>query len=146
MTELFQDSKNTEPKTRYIEPKISLMWLLSSAAMLLTALTAAAWNLSVANSKMEDVSKSMQRMELRLDSRDERLDRITLDVHTNRSMNEVQNARLGNLEEQVRAIKSFSGLKPLTSFGIGGTPSNGPGPCGFGPPPSCLRWPAFGSP
>ena len=112
MADSFQDTKTPEAKTRYIEPKISLMWLLSSAATLLTALTAAAWNLSVANSKMETVNQSMQRMEARLDSRDERLDRITLDVHTNRSMNEVQNARISNLEEQVRAIKSFSGIKP----------------------------------
>lgn len=98
--------------TKYIDTKVNLMWLISGFLSLLSVLAYAAWNLSSANEKMARISESVRRLEIQVEQRDGRLERMQLDISTNRSMNEVQNARLQNIEEQLRALKAFSGVKP----------------------------------
>lgn len=98
--------------TRYIEPKLSLMWLLGTGGTVITLLVVGVWNLASANAQMERIVTAVTRLESQLELRDSRIDKLNLDIQGNRSINEVQNARLANVEEQLRAIKAFSGIKP----------------------------------
>lgn len=108
----FDETRPGGAMTKYIEPKVSLMWLISGFLSLLSILAVAAWNLSSANEKMARIGESVRRLEAQVEQRDARFERMQLEISTNRSMNDVQNARILNIEEQLRALKAFSGVKP----------------------------------
>lgn len=90
--------------TKYIEPRISLTWLLSVGGSWAILLAVGIWNLSAANAQMARVADAVTRLEARLDQRDARLDRIAADLQTMRSVDEVQSTRLTHVEEEVRRL------------------------------------------
>ena len=70
----------------------------------------ASWNLASANAEMRRIGESVARMERQFESRDSTLDRMQVEISSNRSLNEVQNSRINNLEEQQRALRAFAGM------------------------------------
>ena len=89
--------------TKFIEPRISLTWLLGAVGTIGTLLTVAIWNVALANAQMARVAEAVSRMEVRLDARDQRLDSLASDVLTMRGVDEVQNTRILYLEGELRA-------------------------------------------
>lgn len=106
----FENTQPGGPSAKYIEPKISLMWLLGAAGTLLSLLAFASWNLASANAEMRRIGESVARMERQIESRDSTLDRMQVEISSNRSLNDVQNSRINNLEEQQRALRAFAGM------------------------------------
>lgn len=109
---VFDETQPGGPMTKYIEPKVSLMWLLSGFMSIMGLLGVGVWNVAAANAQMDRIAESVARLENQIDARDGRIDRLALEIQTNKSMNEVQNARIQNIEEQLKATRAFVGVKP----------------------------------
>lgn len=94
--------------TKFIEPRISLTWLLGAVGTIGTLLAVAIWNVAMANAQMARVAEAVSRMEVRLDARDQRLDSLASDVLTMRGVDDVQNTRLNHLEPERRPPPNYS--------------------------------------
>ena len=94
--------------TKFIEPRISLTWLLGAVGTIGTLLAVAIWNVAMANAQMARVAEAVSRMEVRLDARDQRLDSLASDVLTMRGADDVQNTRLNHLESERRPPPNYS--------------------------------------
>ena len=94
--------------TKFIEPRISLTWLLGAVGTIGTLLAVAIWNVAMANAQMARVAEAVSRMEVRLDARDQRLDSLASDVLTMRGVDDVQNTRLNHLESERRPPPNYS--------------------------------------
>lgn len=106
----------TDDMTKYIEPRISLTWLLGAVGTIGTLLAVAIWNVAMANAQMARVAEAVSRMELRMDTRDQRLDALIADVLTMRGVDDVQNTRLNHLESERAPITR----RPTsTDYGLG---------------------------
>lgn len=107
------DHASTVPaRTRYIEPRISLMWLIGAVGGVMSMLAVAIWNVAIANANMVRLADSVGRLEMRIEKRETEYARLSMDIQANRAVNDVQNQRLTNLEESVRGVKAFVGVKP----------------------------------
>lgn len=94
--------------TKFIEPRISLTWLLGAVGTIGTLLAVAIWNVALANAQMARVAEAVSRMESRMDTRDARLDALVSDFLTMKGVNEVQNTRILHLESERRPPPNYS--------------------------------------
>ena len=93
-------------RTRIVDVKFPLPWLLSTAAALVVSIASLTWQVAGANSRLESMVGEVSKVERRLDMRDERNDQLRSEVQQNRASNEVQNQRLAAIEERIRALSA----------------------------------------
>lgn len=106
----------TDDVTKFIEPRISLTWLLGAVGTIGTLLAVAIWNAALANAQMARVAEAVSRMEARMDTRDARLDALVSDFLIMKGVNEVQNTRIAHLESERAPITR----RPPPDYSLGG--------------------------
>ena len=93
------------PRTvKVVDMRVGLPWLISSAATVVVSIASMAWSVSAANGKLEALAVVVGKVEHRLDTRDDRLERLAMEVQQNRAQNDVQNQRMQTIEETVRGL------------------------------------------
>jgi hypothetical protein len=104
-----QDAREPGVVTKFIEPKISLMWLLSAMATAIVFGGTLLWNIGLQSAKIDELLVQTQKLEKRLDDRDVRSDRIMQMIYSIRQVNDAQGFRLDDIERRLNAMTARQG-------------------------------------
>lgn len=70
-------SRGQEPREQqFVDMRVPLPWLLSSAAAIMVTLGATLWNIAGQSNKLDQLIVTNQKLEKRLDDRDTRIDSL----------------------------------------------------------------------
>lgn len=89
----------TEEKDRqFVDMRVPLSWLLSSAATIVVTLGATLWNIAGQSNKLDQLIITNQKLEKRLDDRDTRIDGLRDKIYALERANDNLTLRIDTLE------------------------------------------------
>jgi septal ring factor EnvC (AmiA/AmiB activator) len=87
-----------EKDRQFVDMRVPLSWLLSSAASIIITLGATLWNIAGQSNKLDQLIITNQKLEKRLDDRDTRIDALRDKISTLERTGDNLNLRLEALE------------------------------------------------
>lgn len=91
-------SQVEERERQFVDMRVPLSWLLSSAATILVTLGATLWNIAGQSNKLDQLIVTNQKLEKRLDDRDTRIDGLRDKIFALERANDNLTLRLDTLE------------------------------------------------
>ena len=96
-------------KVKYIEPKISLQWLIGTAAGLAVTLIYLGMNIQIQTGQVKVLTDKVQELQVRLDTRDNRIEGLSRDFWEMRSIDNLQTQRIDALTRQLEQLNAKVG-------------------------------------
>lgn len=96
----------SSPHVKYIEPKVSVTWLVSSTVSVAVALIYLGMSVQTQTGQVKTLTDKVQELQSRLDNRDTRLDTLTQLYWELRANDNIQVQRIDSLTKQVDALNA----------------------------------------
>lgn len=93
--------RGQEPKEQqFVDMRVPLPWLLSSAAAIMVTLGATLWNIAGQSNKLDQLIVTNQKLEKRLDDRDTRIDSLRDKIFGLERSNDNLSLRIESIERE----------------------------------------------